>query len=265
MKLTTSKKLGFDLILLILMILLYKKNIISMSFHEIGGLILFGLFVIHLLFNRKWIKSITKRLFDKSIPIKTRISYILNILLVICWSLVIISGIFISKVVFHFSIGGPWKLIHFSCAAFALILIGIHIGLHWNLIHSICKNKFKLSGKFSKPISTVCILFLLVSGVYNILNTDFKKWITMPFSIESMSDSGKHIQGVEGNKENKMNLNKEISGKKKDGNESFNFMNILKLVINYGSIILFFTICTHYVELAINNKNKSLLKLKDSK
>ena len=79
MKLTTSKKLGLDLVLLILMILLYQKNIISMSFHEIGGLVLFGLFIIHLLFNRKWIKSITKRLFDKSIPIKTRISYILNV------------------------------------------------------------------------------------------------------------------------------------------------------------------------------------------
>ena len=43
MKLTTSKKLGLDLVLLILMILLYQKNIISMSFHEIGGLVLFGL------------------------------------------------------------------------------------------------------------------------------------------------------------------------------------------------------------------------------
>ena len=43
MKLTTSKKLGLDFSKrLILMILLYQKNIISMSFHEIGGLVLFA-------------------------------------------------------------------------------------------------------------------------------------------------------------------------------------------------------------------------------
>ena len=265
MKLTTSKKLGLDLVLLILMILLYQKNIISMSFHEIGGLVLFGLFIIHLLFNRKWIKSITKRLFDKSIPIKTRISYILNVLLVICWCLVIISGIFISKVVFHFSVGGPWKLVHFSCAAFALILIGIHIGLHWNLISNSCKKPLKLLDKFKKPISIICIIFVLISGIYSMKNTNFIKWITMAFSVDTMSDSENHIRGAENNKPDNTNLNKEFNGQKEKGNENFSFMNVLKLLLNYGSIILMFSIFTYYIELVFINKNKTLLISKHSK
>lgn len=264
MKLTTSKKLVLDLILLILMILLYQKNIISMSFHEIGGLVLFALFIIHLLFNGKWIKSITKRLFDKSVPIKTRISYILNVLLVICWSLVIISGIFISKVVFHFSISGPWKIVHFSCAAFALILIGIHIGLHWNLIYNSCKKPLKLLDNFKKPIGIICILFVLISGIYSIQTTNFIRWITMPFSIESISNSGNHIGEPQGNRQNNMNLNKEISSQKGKGKENFSFINVLKLLLNYGSIIFMFSIFTHYIELLLIKNNRTL-KLKDSK
>ena len=268
MNLTTSKKLGLDLILLVLMILLYEKNIISMSFHEICGLVLFGLFIIHLLFNRKWIKSITKRLFDKSISIKTRVSYILNILLVLCWSLIIISGIFISKVIFHFSISGPWKLIHFSCAALALILIRIHVGLHWNLIYNSCKKPLKSLDKFKKPISAICIVFVLISGIYSIANTNFIKWITMPFTIETMSDLGRPDGGQEGNKQNGPALNKEFNGQKNQkGKENFNFINLLKLLLNFGSIIIMFSIFTHYIELGLNshNRNKTLPKLKISK
>ncbi|CAI3655773.1 hypothetical protein CNEO2_280035 [Clostridium neonatale] len=41
-------------------------------------------------------------------------------------------------------------------------------------------------------------------------------------------------------------------------------MNVFKLLLDYGSIIFMCIIFAHYVELAINNKNKSLLKLKDS-
>ena len=52
-----------DLVLVVLLVLLYNKNVISMAFHEVGGLILCGLFLIHKGLNLSWIKAVGKKLF----------------------------------------------------------------------------------------------------------------------------------------------------------------------------------------------------------
>ena len=44
-------KFALDLVLLILLALMYQKRVISMRFHELGGLALFGLFVLHKVLN----------------------------------------------------------------------------------------------------------------------------------------------------------------------------------------------------------------------
>ena len=59
-------KLALDAIMLILLVLMYKKQVISMEFHEIGGLALIGLFLIHHLVNAKWIGAVTRRKVDQN-------------------------------------------------------------------------------------------------------------------------------------------------------------------------------------------------------
>ena len=44
-------KLFLDLVLLVLLALMYQKRVISMEFHETGGLVLFGLFLLHKVLN----------------------------------------------------------------------------------------------------------------------------------------------------------------------------------------------------------------------
>jgi hypothetical protein len=53
--------------MIILVILIYSVSATGILFHEIVGLIIFVLFVIHLFYNRKWITNLTKRLFDKTL------------------------------------------------------------------------------------------------------------------------------------------------------------------------------------------------------
>ena len=54
-------KLMLDAIMLVLLVLMYRKQVISIAFHEIGGLALIGLFVIHHLVNARWIASAPRR------------------------------------------------------------------------------------------------------------------------------------------------------------------------------------------------------------
>ena len=50
-------KLALDLVLFALLVLMYQKRLISMEFHEIGGLALFGLFLVHKALNWKWLRT----------------------------------------------------------------------------------------------------------------------------------------------------------------------------------------------------------------
>ncbi|MDF2612209.1 MAG: hypothetical protein K0R92_3683 [Lachnospiraceae bacterium] len=168
---------------------MYKKSAISMSFHEIGGLILLGVFVIHVLINWKWVVAITKKLFHKSIPVKTKIGYILNILLLISFTLIGISGIFISKVVFQISNEGSmiWKIIHYTASAAALIFIGIHLGLHQQFISGMLKKIFHIPQKAGKIIGLTVTAIVFAFGCFSILTTDFSNWLLMPLGVQQMN------------------------------------------------------------------------------
>ena len=70
-------KIALDVVMAALLLMMYNKRIINLEFHEIGGLIVFGLFVIHQLFNWRWVINSTKRLFDKALPLKTKLNYVI--------------------------------------------------------------------------------------------------------------------------------------------------------------------------------------------
>lgn len=60
-------KLFLDLILLVLLALMYQKKVISMGFHEIGGLALLGLFLLHKALNWQWSRAVTAGIFHRRI------------------------------------------------------------------------------------------------------------------------------------------------------------------------------------------------------
>ena len=77
----TSVKLLLDAFMLIILVLLYKKNVISLVFHEAAGIAICLLIVIHLLLNRKWISGVTQGLCKRETPLRTKISYAVDLLL----------------------------------------------------------------------------------------------------------------------------------------------------------------------------------------
>jgi hypothetical protein len=182
-------KIVLDTIMIFVLVLMYKKSSISMQFHEIGGLILLAVFIVHLVINKGFITAVSKRFFKKSLPVKVRIGYIVDLLLLLSFVLIGISGVMISKIVFSFSIGGgnEWKVVHYFCSALALILIGIHTGFHRKFIGTMY-GKIKILPRKVSVISGIIIaIVFFICGCYSLSSTSFAKWITMPFSVNQVS------------------------------------------------------------------------------
>lgn len=174
-------KISLDIVLFFLLVLMYRKQAVSMSFHEIGGLTLIGLFIVHHVVNGKWITNVTKRLFARETPIKAKFQYALDVLLLIAFLCIGVSGAMISKTVFSFHMNGwGWKTLHYFASAVAVILTGVHIGLH---------SAYLFGGlrKCAKPVraaATVLLVVVVAFGVYNVATTSFTRWLAMPFTVQ---------------------------------------------------------------------------------
>ena len=186
-------KLALDAVMLILLVLMYKKQVISMSFHEIGGLALIGLFVIHHLLNARWIGAVTKRLFAKATPGLVRARYIVDALLLIAFLTVGVTGILINKTLFTIHVAGNAKTLHYFSAAIAILLMGVHLGLHADLIFG---KVFQKGANQIVKIATAVVLALLVAfGGYSLFTTQFVSYLASPiqaarFSRGSFEPSG---------------------------------------------------------------------------
>lgn len=178
-------KLVLDAIMLILLVLMYKKQVISMEFHEIGGLALIGLFVIHHLVNARWIGSATKRLFAKGTPGMVRARYIVDALLLVAFLTIGITGILINKTLFEIHIAGNAQTLHYFASAMAIILMGVHLGLHADYIFG---KLFRAgANKLVKMATAVALACLVAFGGYSLFTTQFVRYLTAPIQAAAFS------------------------------------------------------------------------------
>lgn len=267
--------------------LLYNSHVFSIAFHEIAGLFIFMLFIIHCLLNKKWITSITAKFFSKSLTPRVRFGYIIDLLLLISFFLIIISGIKTSQVLFPSadSKDSPWRNIHHFFAAISIILVGIHLGLHWNFVSDMFKKMLRVPRKVSKPLSMILLLIVLVFGVYSISKSNFIGWLTAPFTTEAKSDdntndkgnipnSDKHIPKSGENKndsdaelttpnagkESKQGSSDQTGHTEKKSSES-SPMVILSTIATFLSIIGVFTTATYYLNKFFSKRKKLLQNL----
>ena len=188
-------KIILDVIMISILVLLYNSHVFAMAFHEITGLVIGSLFIIHCLFNKKWIAAITTKFFSKSLAPRIRIGYIIDLLLVISFLLIIISGIRTSQVLFPMLADGkdsPWRSVHHFFAGVSIILVGVHLGLHWDFVSNMLKKMLRIPQKVSKPLGIALLAIVLIYGAYSIPTSSFTGWLTEPFSstVKNESDTG---------------------------------------------------------------------------
>lgn len=236
-------KITLDIAMAILFITFFNKNLISFKFHIISGCV-FGIFIlIHMILNRKWIINISKRLFDKKLKLRVKISYIISLLALISVGTIIASGILIMKAP-NYDRLMFWKMLHFGASYLSIALIGIHIGLYWNFVMNMFKKIFKIESNNNnyKIIARVCAVLILVLG----LNTMYKQAYftklnnTLTYAVQHITPQD--LEQPEGGSYQK---------------ESVPFT---KLAMTYGSIISVFAIGTYYADTFSKMQNKSKQK-----
>lgn len=180
-------KIILDIIMFLAALTLFDKQLVSMHYHEIAGLVLTGLLVIHIAVNIKTVVGMTKKFIK--IPASLKVGLVVDVLLILCFALVAVSGIFISHTVLT-SISSRnvlFKMLHMFSGALSVILLGIHIGLH------ICR----------KPMPAVAALVIsalaLCGGIYGAVNSNEIRQLSMPFiSVAPADGASKSIGRPEG-------------------------------------------------------------------
>ncbi|MGN0178733.1 MAG: DUF4405 domain-containing protein [Monoglobaceae bacterium] len=171
-------KIILDIVMFLAALTLFSKQFISMEYHEIAGLVLTGLFIIHIAVNFKTMVGMAKKFIR--IPTALKVGLIVDILLVVCFAIVAVSGILISHTILTSISSGNtvFKMLHMFSGGLSVILLGIHIGLH------ICR----------KPIPTaaaiIASVLVLCAGVYGAVNSGELRWLSMPFTAAAQSEGG---------------------------------------------------------------------------
>lgn len=184
-KQTRVLKLLLDAIMLVLLVLMYQKRVISLAFHEIGGLALIGAFAIHHLVNAKWIGAATKRLFARDTPGLVRARYITDALLLLAFLAVGITGILISEVVFAVRAVGNFRTLHYFASALAILLTGVHLGLHADYLFGRLFQKG--ANRFAKAALAIALSALIAFGGYSLFTTSFLRFLAAPLQTANLA------------------------------------------------------------------------------
>lgn len=154
-------KILIDILLFIVTILLFDIELIGNLNHEILGITISILIVIHIALNFKWIKQVTKNF--KKVNLKTKVMYIVDIFTMIIYLGAIICGVMISDKIFNFHMGSNlyMMLSHLIFGRLAIIIMFVHLGLHLYRIFSKIKNT-----KVKIIIYIVYVIVVLLIAIY---------------------------------------------------------------------------------------------------
>lgn len=257
-------KIVLDILLAIAFVLLMNPRVLNgLSFHEIGGLVFGVAILVHIALNFKWVINTAKKIFNPKLPKKTRLGFLLNLLLLITMSGIIVTGILISKVVFSSLATGENHSIrglHGFFANTTLALVGLHVALHWQWVMSICKRAFKSKNgdiRVGVFTSVVLSIIILASGI---------QWVstTFPASNKNFEQRGiasfdKGQTPTNGNAVNLDNTrmappNGEFRGKDGRVGSSSPFLVILQNFAILAAII----VPTYYLEKYLLRNNRKL-------
>ncbi len=156
--------------------MLMAYSLIGENNHEIIGICIFVIFIVHHALNRKWWTSLFKGKYNAVRVLNT----VVNLSLVVFMIVQPVSGVLLSKhILKELTISGAastLRTIHMTLSYWGFIILSFHLGLHIRVISA------KLKGKMKKAVKiTFTVLFLLIAayGVYAFISRGFADYMFM--------------------------------------------------------------------------------------
>ena len=147
-------------------------SIVGETAHEVIGIAMFGLFILHHILNFGWIKSLFKGKYDLRRIVNTAV----NALVFLCMIGLMYSGIVISKHVFTFvNIGGAMfaRTVHMLCAYWGLVLMSVHLGMHISQMAA----RMKLKNKAMVWALRIISGMVGAVGIYEFISLKFTDYL----------------------------------------------------------------------------------------
>lgn len=164
----TKIKIGIDLLMTVLLLLLMAYQITGQELHEWFGAGMLVLFLLHNILNIRWYGNLFKGKYRLLRIVQT----IVNLGVLITMLCLGFSGIVLSRHVFAMlSIHGPMataRTMHLAASYWGFVLMSVHLGLHWGMIPGMCR---KLTGgRENLPVVTWILrgmaVLIAVYGLY---------------------------------------------------------------------------------------------------
>lgn len=193
-------KIFFDIILSILFIFLMNVATTGLFLHEVLGIIIFLLFIIHKIFNFDWINQVGKRIFSPKLNKNNKIKFYVDVLLLIAITICSLSGVFISKFLFsYFNLENQsfWFDVHSLSAYLSLALISIHIGLHWQMIMYAFRKMFRIKkvSLLRKILLRAITVLLVILGIVATINDNIFTKLNL-FNSDNKENLSKKIEDM---------------------------------------------------------------------
>lgn len=181
------KRLSLDLLMVVLILLEFAYAFTGSTVHELIGLSMLSLFVVHGAWNGRRFANLFK---GKYGGLRVA-SMAINVLLLIAVSLMIISGLLNSDILFSLlkiELDLLPRELHTASAYWLLLLMGVHLGMHWTMIMNETR---KLAGvpwvSLPLPLRTAALHLLAASlaiyGVFASFERDVFSRLTAYFSF----------------------------------------------------------------------------------
>lgn len=142
MKAKATLKILVDIAMTALFLGQMGYHMMDNRLHEITGVTLCALFIVHHALNGGWHRGLLRGRYSAQRVLLTAI----DILLMLAMLAIMTSAVLVSRHVFSFlglHMRALGRRIHMPATMWAFVLMGLHLGLHWNLVLQRARRRVK--------------------------------------------------------------------------------------------------------------------------
>ena len=172
-------KIAVDIAMTAVLLLLMTYELIGQVSHELLGIIMFVLFILHHILNNRWTKNLIKGKYTTLRTLQT----VLVVLVLFSMAGSIFSGVMLSRHIFSFlpfSDGLSFaRNLHMLSAYWGFVFMSLHLGFHWNMMMGTAKRLTKKPSVMRTWALRIIALIIAGYGVYAFVKRDIGSYLLL--------------------------------------------------------------------------------------